>query len=46
MQITIRRKVLYLLAAAALILMLIGTAVTATPVFADCNTTSSTTCSG
>jgi hypothetical protein len=46
MQLTIRRKVLYLLAAAALVLMLMGTAVSATPVFADCNNAGSTACGG
>ncbi|WP_420645126.1 hypothetical protein [Candidatus Leptofilum sp.] len=46
MTLTVRRKVVYLLAAAALVLMLAGLAVTATPVFADCTSSSSTSCSG
>jgi hypothetical protein len=46
MSLAIRRKVLYLLAAAALVLMLMGTAVSATPVFADCTSPNATACGG
>jgi len=45
MSLTIRRKVVYLLAAATLALMLAGSTITA-PVFADCSTASSTNCTG
>ncbi len=45
MSLAIRRKVVYLLAAAALALMLVGTTLT-TPVFADCTTVGSTVCGG
>ena len=45
MSLVIRRKVIYLLAAAALALMLAGTTVTA-PVLADCSNPGSTACGG
>ncbi|MCC6607264.1 MAG: hypothetical protein IT327_28910 [Anaerolineae bacterium] len=45
MSLAIRRKVVYLLAAAALALMLVGTSLT-TPVFADCSSPSTPTCGG
>lgn len=45
MSLAFRRKVVYLLAAAALALMLAGTTVTA-PVFADCSSASATACGG
>jgi len=45
MSLVIRRKVIYLLAAAALALMLAGTTISA-PVFADCNNPGSTVCGG
>ena len=45
MSLAFRRKVVYLLAAAALALMLAGSTLTA-PVFADCTSPSSTACGG
>jgi hypothetical protein len=45
MSLAIRRKVVYLLAAAALALMLVGTTLT-TPVFADCTGGSIPACGG
>ncbi len=45
MSIAIRRKVVYLLAAATLALMLAGSTISA-PVFADCNNPGSTACGG
>ena len=45
MTIAIRRKVIYLLAAATLALMLAGSTISA-PVFADCSTPSTTACGG
>jgi hypothetical protein len=45
MSLTIRRKVVYLLAAATLALMLAGATISA-PVFADCNTSTTTSCTG
>ncbi|MCA9954709.1 MAG: hypothetical protein KC434_08320 [Anaerolineales bacterium] len=45
MSLAIRRKIVYLLAAAALALMLAGTSLT-TPVFADCSSGSAPTCGG
>jgi hypothetical protein len=45
MTIAIRRKILYVLAAAALALMLAGASITA-PALADCVTVNSTVCSG
>ncbi len=45
MSIAIRRKVVYLLAAATLALMLAGSTISA-PVFADCGTPNTTACGG
>lgn len=45
MSLAIRRKVLYLIAAAAVALMLVGTSL-ATPVHADCTTSTSPNCTG
>lgn len=45
MSLVLRRKVLYWVAVAAIALMLAGTTL-ATPVFADCTTSSSPTCTG
>ena len=45
MQLTIRRRILYLLAAILLAFMLASSTLTA-PVFADCNNTTSTVCGG
>ncbi|MBK8902376.1 MAG: hypothetical protein IPM53_14405 [Anaerolineaceae bacterium] len=45
MSLAIRRKFVYLLAAAALALMLAGTTLT-TPVFADCTTGTMPACGG
>ena len=45
MTLAIRRKVIYLVAAAALALMLAGASISA-PVLADCSQAQSTTCSG
>jgi hypothetical protein len=45
MPLGIRRKVIYLLAAASLALMLAGTTLTA-PVFADCTTSGASVCGG
>lgn len=45
MSIAIRRKVITLLAAATLALMLAGASISA-PVFAECTSASSTTCTG
>ena len=46
MSLAIRRKVLYWIAAVSLVFMLAGPTVSATPVFADCTTSSSTNCTG
>lgn len=45
MSLAIRRKVIYLLAAATLALLLAGATISA-PVFADCNTASPPVCTG
>lgn len=46
MKLAVHRKIVYLIAAAALLLMLVGTAVTASPVLADCTNVGSTACGG
>ncbi|MCA9943912.1 MAG: hypothetical protein H6656_19280 [Ardenticatenaceae bacterium] len=45
MSLAIRRKVLYLLAAATIALVLVGATINA-PAFADCTTAHTTTCTG